>query len=168
MDCHSLLQGIFPTEALNLCLLGLLHCRSHQSKTLSLFICFYKVSMGCYHQGFLHHWLKFGKQKSCTITVISFPIGPEVRGRNMILVALDVKVKINVYNQTHQTSPPSVLCPIKTKDFSNSCHHQNYMILSNIRFILPQKSTKISNIMVSTHFQTYDITLCVICILTDC
>ena len=54
--------------------------------------------MGCYHQGFLRHWLKFGKQKSSTITVISFPRGPEVRGRNTILVALDVKAKTNFYN----------------------------------------------------------------------
>ena len=27
VDCHALLQGIFPTQGLNLCLLHLLHCR---------------------------------------------------------------------------------------------------------------------------------------------
>ena len=27
MGCHFLLQGIFPTQGLNLCLLCLLHCR---------------------------------------------------------------------------------------------------------------------------------------------
>ena len=64
---------------------------------LFLFICFYKISMGCYHQGFLCSWLKFGTQKSSTTTVIYFPIGPEVRRRNTILVALDVKVKKNSY-----------------------------------------------------------------------
>ena len=39
MDCHALLQGIFPTQGLNLHLLCLLHCRqilyllSHQGSS---------------------------------------------------------------------------------------------------------------------------------------
>ena len=40
---------------------------------LFLFICFYKVSVGCYHQGFLCYWLKFGTQKSSLPLSFLFP-----------------------------------------------------------------------------------------------
>lgn len=78
--------------------------------------------------------LKFGKQSQSTITVISFPIGPEVRERRRALVGLDVKVRENSYIYTHQSTASSVLCPTKTRDISGSSHHQNSMILSYVWF----------------------------------
>ena len=50
MGCHSLLQGIFPTEGLNL---GLLHCRqilyhlSHQGRSLHKIYTLYKKKIQC-------------------------------------------------------------------------------------------------------------------------
>lgn len=71
-------------------------------------------------------------ENSATITVISFPIGPDVRKRSRVLVGLELKVKEKSYIFTHQITNLIAPCTVKTRDINGSSYHQNSLILSNL------------------------------------
>lgn len=88
-------------------------------------------------------------ENSATITVISFPIRPDIRKRSRVLPGLDLKAMEKFYIFTHRTTTLIALCTMKTREVSGSPIIKILWFCQISNSVWPQKTTETNNIMFS-------------------